>query len=86
MPLPSFRRNKSHVRRRRSHEALIVEKPNLCAKCGAPVKQHIACSACGEYKGRKVLRTKTDVKVLREEKHKKQEIKDKEKMASLKNK
>ncbi|KKR04756.1 MAG: 50S ribosomal protein L32 [Parcubacteria group bacterium GW2011_GWC2_39_14] len=86
MPLPSFRRNKSHVRRRRSHMALKVEKPNVCAKCGAPVKQHIACAACGDYKGKKVLRTKTDLTLKREEKRKKQEIKDKEKMASLKNK
>jgi len=66
--------------------ALKVEKPNVCAKCGAPVKQHIACAACGDYKGKKVLRTKTDLTLKREEKRKKQEIKDKEKMASLKNK
>ncbi len=86
MPLPSFRRNKSHVRRRRSHMALKVVKPNVCTKCGAPVKPHIACAACGDYKGRKVVRTKTDVTLMREEKRKKQEAKDKEKMASLKNK
>lgn len=66
--------------------ALKTTKPNLCTKCGAPVKPHTACAACGDYKGKKVLKTKTDVVMKREEKRKKQEEKEKQKMNALKNK
>ena len=86
MSVPKHRKNKSRVRTKRSHQALKTVKPNLCKNCGVPVKPHTACSACGDYKGRKVLKTKTDVVVKREEKRKKQEEKDKKKMQSLKNK
>jgi large subunit ribosomal protein L32 len=36
---------------------LFLEKPTLgkCAKCGKPVKTHMACPACGFYKGKEVI-------------------------------
>ena len=86
MSVPKHRKNKSRVRTKRSHQALKVAKPNLCLKCGTPVKPHTACSACGDYKGKKVLKTKTDVIMKRTEKKKKVEEKDKKKMRDLKNK
>lgn len=86
MCVPKHRKNKSRVRTKRSHHALKTSKPNTCAKCGAAVKPHRACTACGDYKGKKVIATKTDVVLKREEKRKKQEEKDKKKMNALKNK
>jgi len=86
MPVPAHRHNKSKVRRRRSHDALQIVKPNLCSKCGQAKLSHIACPACGFYKGRQVIKTKEDVILKRTEKRKKMEAKQKEKMQSLKNK
>ncbi len=86
MALPAHRICKSKTRKRRSHENLKVNKPNLCTHCGAPVKGHSVCVACGYYKGKKILETKTDRGLKREEKRKAQEAKEKAKMQSLKNK
>jgi len=86
MSVPAHRHNKSKVRRRRSHDALKIVKPNLCVKCGSATLPHVACQACGFYKGRQVIVTKQDVLLKREEKRKKQEAKHKEKMQQLKNK
>lgn len=33
-----------------------------CAKCGAMVKSHMACSKCGFYKGKEVINTLKKVK------------------------
>jgi len=46
----------------------------------------MACPACGYYKGRQVITTKTDVNLKRTEKRKKKEQKNKERMEKLKNK
>jgi len=70
----------------RSHEALKVKKAPTCPKCNNPIKPHRACSECGYYKGKQIMRSKADVALKREEKRKKQEQKEKEKMAKLKNK
>jgi len=69
----------------RAHQALKKVKAFLCPKCGAPIKPHTACPACGYYNTRKVLVTKDDVVVKRTDKRKKKEAKEKAKMASLKN-
>jgi large subunit ribosomal protein L32 len=43
-----------------------------CAKCGEPVKAHMACGFCGYYGMKKVLdvKTKLDKKIKKEEKKK----------------
>ena len=86
MSVPKHRKTSSKTKMGRSHQALKIVKPNKCAKCGAPILPHRACSECGYYKGKQVLRTKADVTLMREEKRKAQEKKDKERMQKLKNK
>ncbi len=86
MSVPKHRKTHSKTRMGRSHEAIKTQKANACANCGAPVPAHTACKACGQYKGKKVLSTKADLMLKRTEKRKKQEAKEKEKMAKLKNK
>jgi large subunit ribosomal protein L32 len=86
MSVPKHRKTHSKTRMGRSHDALKVGTPNLCSKCKVPVKPHTACKECGFYKGKQVLKTKSDVLLKRETKRKKQEQKDKEKMQKLKNK
>jgi large subunit ribosomal protein L32 len=42
--------------RRANHDK--VTAPNLapCPNCGEPVVSHRACSSCGHYKGREVIK------------------------------
>lgn len=58
MSVPKKRRTKSSVGKRRSHHALSSIKLNKCAKCGRAVKPHQACSFCGTYKGKEILKIK----------------------------
>lgn len=53
--VPKKRHTKSSRNQRRMH--LFLAKPTLatCPKCGKPVKSHIACPACGFYKGKEVI-------------------------------
>jgi large subunit ribosomal protein L32 len=86
MSVPKHRKNKSRVRTKRAHHALKTSKAPVCSKCGAPRKPHTACPSCGDYKGKKVIATKADIQMKREDKRKKREEKDKQKMRDLKNK
>ena len=70
----------------RSHQAIKINKPNVCPKCSAPKVSHTVCKECGTYKGKQVIKTKADVMAKREAKRKVVEQKQKEKMAKLKNK
>ena len=45
-------------RMRRSHNALDVVGTTKCTECGAVIKPHRVCKACGNYKGKKVVEKK----------------------------
>ncbi|OGZ19925.1 MAG: 50S ribosomal protein L32 [Candidatus Nealsonbacteria bacterium RIFCSPHIGHO2_01_FULL_43_31] len=55
MALPKWRHTKSRRNKRRMH--LFIKEPALvvCPKCAKPVLPHIACRACGYYKGEEVI-------------------------------
>jgi len=57
MGLPGHRRTSSHKRRRAAHFALTAGATNSCPKCKKPVRPHHACTFCGTYKGREVIKT-----------------------------
>ncbi len=59
MGLPGHRRTSSDKRRRASHFALQPKTTVVCGNCGAVRLPHHACTACGFYRGRNVLRNKT---------------------------
>jgi large subunit ribosomal protein L32 len=46
------------VRTRRAHHALDAIGTDTCKNCKAITLPHIACKACGFYKGRFVKQTK----------------------------
>lgn len=50
-----MRHTKSHTANRRSHHALKKTNFTSCSHCKALKKPHVVCSACGHYKGKKVL-------------------------------
>jgi large subunit ribosomal protein L32 len=58
MSVPKKRRTKSSVGRRRSHHSLLKAKLNKCPQCGKAIEPHKACSFCGYYRGREVIKIK----------------------------
>ncbi|MEI6627103.1 MAG: 50S ribosomal protein L32 [bacterium] len=68
MGLPGQRRNRSSKRRRASHFALKPVKSVACPQCGKPALPHVTCKSCGTYKGKQVIKTKTDKKLAKKAK------------------
>ena len=62
MSVPKKRRTKSSVGQRRSHHSLKAKKLAKCPKCGKAIRPHCACSFCGYYKGREVIKIKSKKK------------------------
>ena len=60
MAVPFRRTSKTKKRMRRTH--LKKDAPNvvLCTKCGEPIAPHRACTKCGNYKGKEVIKVNTE--------------------------
>lgn len=74
MSVPGKQVASRRKRIRRSHMALSKAVLQFCQKCRKPVLPHTACSFCGYYKGREVLK-----KVVPEQKKPKKAKKSKKK-------
>jgi large subunit ribosomal protein L32 len=61
MAVPKYRKSKSKIGMRRSHDRVAIPNVIFC-KCGEPTLPHRICPSCGTYKGRQMLRIaeKTD--------------------------
>ncbi|MCF8037931.1 MAG: 50S ribosomal protein L32 [Desulfohalobiaceae bacterium] len=55
MAVPKKKTSKSKRNMRRSHHRVPTPTVITC-KCGEPSLPHRACSSCGKYRGRQVLR------------------------------
>lgn len=79
--LPARRISKTRKRIRRTH--LKKDAPTICkcTNCGKPLAPHRACTKCGYYKGKDVLKKqeapKEEVKETKEVKSAKKEVKAK---------
>lgn len=58
-----MRHTRAHTANRRSHHALKATNLVGCKNCGALKTPHRVCDACGYYRGKKVLQSKTKVAV-----------------------
>ena len=58
MAVPARKVSKTSQRTRRAHMALTAKQTTKCPSCGAVVKPHRVCKACGYYKGNKVIEEK----------------------------
>lgn len=56
MPNPKRRHSKARRDRRRAHDALSLPATSVCTNCGEAKMPHRACSRCGYFKDREVVR------------------------------
>ncbi|HJP14631.1 MAG: 50S ribosomal protein L32 [Nitrospinota bacterium] len=58
MALPKTRHSQTRGRKRRTHWKVAKPAVSVCSNCETPVLPHRVCTACGFYKGQKVLAVK----------------------------
>ncbi len=60
MAVPFRRTSKTKKRMRRTHLKKTVNAMTTCPKCGATIMPHRACTKCGYYKGKEVIKTQEE--------------------------
>lgn len=60
MPVPKRKTSKARRDKRSANKHIRPQAITACLNCSAPLASHVACTACGFYKGRKVLSTKLE--------------------------
>ena len=68
MANPKKRKSKSATGTNRAHLALSKITLNKCTHCGKAKQPHIACSFCGYYRGRQVLKVDSPAKSVKTKK------------------
>jgi len=56
MAVPFRRTSKTKKRMRRTHLKKTAPGVVNCPNCGEPIRPHRACSKCGYYKGKEVIK------------------------------
>ena len=62
MPVPKKRHSNTRTRTRRANWKLKALNLAECPQCHAKVLSHHACPECGTYKGRMVIKIKSEPK------------------------
>jgi len=73
MPCPKRKTSKARRNQRSANKGLDVQTFTHCPNSGVPVMPHIVCLESGFYKGVKVIATKADRLVLRNQRRQTQE-------------
>ncbi len=60
MPVPKRKRSRARRDSRFANKGIKPKAISGCLTCQAPIEPHTVCKECGYYKGRKILKTKTD--------------------------
>ena len=60
MPVPKGKNSKQRRDKRSANKGVKVKAVHSCPTCQSPVLPHQVCYECGQYKGIKVIRTKSD--------------------------
>ncbi len=60
MPVPKRKRSKARRDKRFANKGIKPKAITGCQTCQSPIAPHTVCKECGYYKGKKILRTKTD--------------------------
>ena len=70
MPVPKRKRSRSRRDKRFANKGMEVKAVTTCNNCEKAIMPHQACQYCGFYKGKKVLTTKMDRSLTREQSRK----------------
>ena len=60
MPVPKRKLSRKRRDQRSANKGIKPKELAACQTCKASLMPHQVCQECGYYKGRKILRTKTD--------------------------
>jgi large subunit ribosomal protein L32 len=60
MPVPKRKRSRARRDKRFANKGLAVKTFAQCSNCNEALSPHQACTTCGFYKGKKVIKTKLD--------------------------
>jgi large subunit ribosomal protein L32 len=60
MPVPKRKLSRKRRDQRSANKGIKPKAITGCQTCQAPIMPHQVCQECGYYKGKKILRTKTD--------------------------
>lgn len=60
MPVPKRKHSRARRDSRSANKGIKPKAVAACQTCQEPIATHAACSACGYYKGVKVIKTKSD--------------------------
>ena len=67
MPVPKRKRSRARRDKRFANWGIAIKQLTACSNCDVAIMPHQACSSCGYYKGAKVMNTKSDRSVGRQE-------------------
>lgn len=57
MAVPFRNVSKTRKRMRRAHSAISANGTTTCKNCGATIRPHRVCKACGYYKDKAIITT-----------------------------
>ncbi len=60
MAVPFRRTSKTKKRMRRTHLKKTAPNVVLCKTCSEPIAPHRACTKCGNYKGKEVIKINSE--------------------------
>lgn len=75
MPVPKRKRSRARRDKRFANKGLAIKAFTVCSNCSEPLATHQACLKCGFFKGQKVMKTKLDRGIKRQETKKMQQSK-----------
>ena len=67
MPVPKRKRSRARRDSRFANKGIAIQQFAECRNCKAALMPHQACKECGHYKGKKVLITKSERALRRNE-------------------
>lgn len=67
MPVPKRKRSRARRDSRFANKGIKAKSFGSCKNCQAPLVPHQVCKECGHYKGKKVLVTKSERALKRNE-------------------
>ena len=70
MPVPKRKRSRARRDKRFANKGIKTLTMASCPSCKSPIEPHAVCQVCGHYKGKKIMVTKMERSMKRDEQRK----------------